>query len=86
VVRDGDRAAAILCVVKPGSRVRWWEWLLIMLAATFPAMLLSEDEPAFSGQTYVAYGAAAVVAALIIAGLDRRRRAREEPERRQPTR
>lgn len=57
---------------------------MIVLAANFPAMLLPEDEPTFTGQEYLACDAAAMVGALVIAGIDRRR-SREEAEPRGPT-
>jgi len=73
--------------VKPGSRVRWWEWLLILGAANYPAMLVSSGQPPFSWKTYLAYGVTTTVAVFIISDIDqrRRRRAHEETLRREAT-
>lgn len=80
---DAPRGA-ILHAVKTWSRVRWWEWTLIMAAAMYPAMRISRDMP--TRGRYLAYGVAAILAVFITGGLDqrRRRRAYEEAERREP--
>jgi len=67
--------------------VRWWEWLLILLAANCPAMLVSRGQPSFSWKKYLAYGVTATVAVFIISGIDQRRlrRAYEEAQRRDAT-
>jgi hypothetical protein len=60
--------------------VRWWEWLLILLAANYPAMLVSQGQPSWT--KYLAYGVTTTVGVFIISGIDqrRRRRAYEEAE------
>jgi hypothetical protein len=65
--------------------VRWWEWLLILGAANYPAMLVSSGQPPFSWKTYLAYGVTTTVGVFIISGIDRRRRRRadEETQRRE---
>jgi hypothetical protein len=63
--------------------VRWWEWLLILGAANYPAMLVSQGQPSWT--KYLAYGVTTTVGVFIIGGIDqrRRRRAYEEAERRE---